>query len=227
MAQRVQAGRHQLQTPEPPVDAQWRHAPAYPGHQHHHQRAQQRRDEDEGHRLGDAGPHQLAGTGLGHHRTDDAADQRVRAGRRDAVPPGDQVPEAGTHQGTEDHMVVDDARLDDALANGGGHLQLEDADGDDVEKSGEQHRALRLEHAGGHDGGDGIRRVVEAVHEVEGQCQHNEQHNDPDTDLDGIHGRGLRGGRIRNSRGRCPRQCWPRPRSGRRWTPGARRPPSA
>jgi hypothetical protein len=59
VAQAVGAGRDQLQAPEPAVHPRRRGAAEHPGHQHHHQRAQQeaqhRRHKDEGHRLDDAG----------------------------------------------------------------------------------------------------------------------------------------------------------------------------
>jgi hypothetical protein len=57
--------------------------------------------------------------------------------------------------------------LDDALADRRRHAQVEDEDRDEVEEGGEHHRLPGLEHAGGHDGGDRVRGVVEAVHEVE------------------------------------------------------------
>ena len=48
-------------------------------------------------------------------------------------------------------------------------VQVEDEKRDEVEERRQHDRLLRLQHAGRHDGGDRIRRVVEAVHEVERQ----------------------------------------------------------
>ena len=199
------------------------------GDQHHQQRAEQeaeqRRDEDEEHRLPDAGGDQRAGAGLGDHRADDAADQRVRRARRDAVPPGDEVPGDRADQRAEDDVVVDDAGLDDALADRRRDAQVEDEDRDDVEEGGEDDRLLRLQHAGRDDGGDRVRGVVEAVHEVERDRQHDQQRDDAERDLGSavIETRAA----LRNSRGRRPRSGWRRPRSGRRSTRAARRSPSA
>ena len=191
VAERIQARRDELQAAEPVVHPQRRRAPADPRHRHHQQRAEQeteqRRHEDEGHRLEDAAADQVAGARLGHHRADDAADQRVRRARRDAVPPGQHVPGDGADQRAEHHVVVDDAGLDDALADGGGDTELEDEDRDEVEERREHHRLVRLQHAGGDDGGDRVRRVVEAVHEVERQRQRHQQRDHPETDLDGLH----------------------------------------
>ena len=86
------------------------------------------------------------------------------------------------------HVVIDHARQHDALADRGRHLELEDEDRDDVEEGGEQHRLLRLEHAGGDDGGDRVGRVVETVHEVEQHRQHDQQRDDPEGNLDVFHG---------------------------------------
>ena len=129
-------------------------------------------------------PISVAGAGLGDHRADDAADQRVRRARRDAVPPGDHVPGDRADQRAEDHVVVDHAGLDDALADRGRDLQLEDEDRDDVEEGREHHRLLRLQHAGGDHGGDRIGRVVEAVHEVERERQRDQQRDHPEPSLD-------------------------------------------
>ena len=57
--------------------------------------------------------------------------------------------------------------IDDALADGVGHVQLEDGEGDEVEERRPEHRLARREHARRHHGGDGVGRVVEAVDVVE------------------------------------------------------------
>ena len=126
---------------------------------------------------------QRAGAGLGDDGADDAADQRVRRARRNAVPPGDDVPGDRADQRAEDDVVVDHARLDDALADRRRDAQVEDEDRDDVEEGGEDDRLLRLQHAGRDDGGDRVRGVVEAVHEVERDRQHDQQRDDAERDL--------------------------------------------
>ncbi|KAF5291824.1 hypothetical protein FQR65_LT20401 [Abscondita terminalis] len=73
VAQAVGAGRDQLQPAKPAVHPVGHRTPKDPGHQHHHQRAQQiaqqGRDEDEGHGLPDAAGDQRARTGLAIHGT--------------------------------------------------------------------------------------------------------------------------------------------------------------
>ena len=52
-----------------------------------------------------------------------------------AVIPGDDVPGDGAAQRAEDQMrLIDDARIDDALADGGRDAQVEDEDRDEVEE---------------------------------------------------------------------------------------------
>ena len=46
---------------------------------------------------------------------------------------------------------------------------------DEVEKRGPHYRLTRREHSRGHDGGDGIRRIVETVDVVEHQCDRDDQ----------------------------------------------------
>ena len=48
-------------------------------------------------------------------------------------------------------------------------------------------RLLRLQHAGRDDGGDRVRRVVKAVHEVERERQRDQQRDDPERDLGRCH----------------------------------------
>ncbi len=205
----------ELQPAKPPVHAARARAAEYPRHGDHHQRAEdeteQRREKDEGHGLENAGGDQRAGARLGHDGADDAADQRVRRAARDAVVPGDDVPGDGAHQGAEDDVGVHHPRLDDALADGGRHAQVEDEDGDEVEEGGEHHRLPRLEHAGGNHRGDRVGGIVEAVHEVEHDGHRDEQRHDPQGGLYGLHWSAARG--LRSFRGRCPRSGWPRPRT--------------
>ena len=59
---------------------------------------------------------------------------------RNAVPPGDEVPDDRADQRAEDHVLVDDARLHDALADRRRDAQVEDEDRDDVEEGREHHR---------------------------------------------------------------------------------------
>ena len=64
---------------------------------------------------------------------------------------------------------------DDAGADGLGHVQAEEQEGDEVEEGRPGDGVARLQHARRHDGGDRVRGVVQAVEEVEG-----ERHDDED-----------------------------------------------
>ena len=122
---------------------------------------------------------------------DQAADERVRRARRNAVVPGDQVPRNRADERTENHAAVDEGGIDDALADRRGHGQVKERPRKNVEERGPEHRLPRLEHAGGYDGGDGVRRVVEAVHEIEGQREQHQQHQ-RHGDLSEIHASRIR-----------------------------------
>ena len=83
--------------------------------------------------------------------------------------------------------MVDDVRIDDALADGGRDLEVEDEDRDEVEERREGDCVVGFQHARGDHGGDGVGRVVQAVHEVERNGQHDQQRDDPERGLDGAH----------------------------------------
>ena len=84
--------------------------------------------------------------------------------------------------------MVHHARVDDALADGAGDLELEDEERDEVEEGGPGYGLMGFEDAGGDDGGDGVRCVVKAVHEVKQQRNNHQPGDDPESDLYGFHG---------------------------------------
>ncbi len=61
------------------------------------------------------------------------------------------------------------------LAQGLRDPETEHEEGDEVEERGPQHRGLGRHHAGGDHGGDGVRRVVKTVQEVEDQGHQNDE----------------------------------------------------
>src|SRR5262249_8322930 len=65
----------------------------------------------------------------------------------------------------------------DPLAHAGGHLEVEDEKGDEVEEGGPDHGGVGAEHPRRDYRGHRIGRVVEAVQEVEGQGQ-GDEHQD-------------------------------------------------
>ena len=59
--------------------------------------------------------------------------------------------------------------VDDAGPDRLRHMRAEKQEGDEIEERGPDDRVLRTQHAGRHDGGDRIRRVVQPVEEIEQQ----------------------------------------------------------
>ena len=191
VAQAVGTCRNQLQAAEPLVHLVGAGSPENPGHPHHHERAkqeaQQGRHEDERHCLQNAGGHQSTRTGLGNHRTHDAADEGVRRAAGNAVVPGDDVPGDGTYEGAKHHVRIHHARLHDALAHRSRHAEVEHKNRDEVEECREQHCLRRLEHTSGDHRGNRVGRIVEPVHEVEQERQRDEQNHNPQGCLYGFH----------------------------------------
>ena len=86
-----------------------------------------------------------------------------------ADPPRDEVPDDRAHQRAEDDVPVDDAGRDDAGADRLRHVQAEEQERDEVEERRPDDRHAGREHARRDHGRDRIRRVVQAVHEIEHQ----------------------------------------------------------
>jgi len=74
--------------------------------------------------------------------------------------------------------VGDQVHRDDAGADGLGHVQAEEQEGDEVEPRRPGHRVAGLQHPGGDDGGDGIGGVVQPVQEVERKRDSDQQRQD-------------------------------------------------
>ena len=68
-------------------------------------------------------------------------------------------------------MAVDNMDIDNALADGFGHVLIKYKKGQHIEKCRPNHGLLRCEDAGGNDSGDGIGRIVEAVKEIKKKRQ--------------------------------------------------------
>jgi hypothetical protein len=138
------------------------------------------RDDDKNQYLAESAPDdRCQPAGLGHRGADQAADQRMRGGRGDAVVPGDDVPGERPHQGAENDVVIDQRRVDRPLADRGGHLELEDPQRGKIEESGKRHGLLGRQCAGRDYRRNRIGAVVKPVHEVEGQRHENKQHQRP------------------------------------------------
>ena len=127
--------------------------------------------------------------GLGDAGAEQAADERVRARGWDAADPGDDVPDDRAHERAEHHPGVDDARLDDALADRLGDVEAEEQEGDEVEERRPQHRVARAQHARRDDGRDRVRGVVQPVQEIEQQGDEDQPDEQGEADDDGVHAR--------------------------------------
>ena len=104
---------------------------------------------------------------LGDTGTDEPTNQRMRATRRDAADPSDDVPGNGPHQCAEHNERVYDVCLENALADGLGDMKPKEQEGDEVEEGCPEHRVLRAQHPCGNDSRYGIRRVMQPVQKVE------------------------------------------------------------
>ncbi len=156
---------------------------------------------------------------------------RVRRGGRKPEGPRDaRSMRSRYHEGAEDDVVVDDRGIDDPLADRRRDLQVEDEERDRKLKKAAtayRHRAgfrtPRRDH-----GRDGIGRVVQPVHEVEGEREDHQEYQrargsaPPSSSPDAVlHV-------ARSPRARCLRPGSPRPGSSGRSRPrAARRSPSS
>ncbi len=113
--------------------------------------------------------------GIGQTYTEDRADQRVRARRRDAEVPGAQVPGDGRGQQREDHGqavpgVDIDQQLDRQQVNDGvGHPHAAQQHAEEVEDPGEEHSQVWRHGFGIDDGGYRVGGVMKAIDELEGE----------------------------------------------------------
>ena len=115
-------------------------------------------------------------------RADHPADEGVTRARRQAQVPGDQIPGDRTDEPREDDLEGDRFRVDDSLCNRRGHLERYEGAGKVQNRRG-QNGHPRRERASGDARGDRVRRVVEAVREIE------EEGNRNDRDERQVHGR--------------------------------------
>jgi hypothetical protein len=132
----------------------------------------------------DAVQHDRLRPGLGEARAHQAADQRVARRGWDAGQPGDDVPGDRAGERAEHQPVGDLGDVDDAGADGLGHVQAEEDEGHEVEERGPGDGVAGAQHARGDDGGDRVGRVVQAVQEVERQRDGDQQ---PEREGGGVH----------------------------------------
>ena len=160
------------------VDRQRVEADEYPRHrQHQHQRqakAEQGGKHDGRARDAESGPDDRAGAGLHHPGAGKPADQGMRAARRNAEPPGQQIPADGAHEGAEYDRRVDDLGGDDSRPDGLRDVQPEHHEGDEIEERRPRHGILRRQHPGRHHRCNRVGGIMQPVQEVERQRDRNQ-----------------------------------------------------
>jgi hypothetical protein len=164
-------------------------------HQAQRQRHAERwRDDDARDGFPHARPDHGAEPGLRDTCAEQPADEGVRGRRGNTAQPGDHVPGDGAAKRPEDHGVRDDAGRNDALADRLGYVLAEDREGDEIEEGRPEDGVAGRQDAGRDDGRDGVGRVVQAVEEVERQCDR-DQGDQQKAGTRNIHPRGARSGR--------------------------------
>ncbi len=78
-------------------------------------------------------------------------------------------------------------RINRTLADSCRHFQLKYKDRDEVKQRRHRHSRLRFEYAGRHDRCNCVRGIMKAIHEVKQQGQRNQEGEDVDADLEGMH----------------------------------------
>ena len=124
----------------------------------------------------------------------DAADERVARARRQPQEPGDEVPGDRPDEPGEDDAQRHRVRVDDPRRDRRRDLERDERAGEVQDGRDEDCRARR-ERPRRDAGRDGVRRVVEAVREVE-----EERHRDDRDEREGLHA-----SRLRRSSRRCSR----------------------
>ena len=172
-----------------------------------------RREHDRDERLVEPGPLDSGQSRMRHPRADQATDQGMTGGRRDALQPGDDVPEHGADERAEDDGGSDQILVDDPLADRVRdpvqlrHGKREEVSGE-VEEGGEGDRGHRLEQARRNDGSDGVGGIVQPVQKVERQRDEDQADQQRKGELVHV-------SRLTRGRSRCRRFDWRRPRTRR------------
>ena len=85
-----------------------------------------------------------------------------RACRQTKIP-GNNIPSASPYEGAKNHGLVNNMDINDALANGVGHMQAEEKKRTEIKKGRINHRYTRGQDPGGNNGGNGIGRIMKAI----------------------------------------------------------------
>jgi hypothetical protein len=191
VAQRVERRRQELQVTKVAVDGERRRFAARPVDDHHDElrehESEEWRDDDADRRDAQSAVDHGAEAGLRDGGAGQPADQRVAAARGNPQVPREHVPDDRAGQRAEDDAAIDDARVHDPGADRLRHVQTEHRERDEVEERRPGNGDLRAQHARCDHGGDRVRRVVQAVQEVEQERDRNQADENREPERIGAH----------------------------------------
>src|SRR5512143_1896098 len=110
-------------------------------------KAEDGRNNDECHRFNNPRHNKRFRTCFHEGRAYHPAYQGMRRTCGQAKIPGDQVPDAGTHQGSEDDRFIDNCDINDALSNRIGNMKSKKKEGNKIKECRPSHGNPRSEDA--------------------------------------------------------------------------------
>jgi hypothetical protein len=139
-----------------------------------HEKSEQWRQYDKGACRQQTGPDDRCEARLHDAGADQSADQRVRTARRNAAPPGNDVPGDSANQCAEDDVGVHDLRRDDSDADSSGDVNTENQEGNEIEERSPDYSIARSQHARRNQRRDRVCRVVQPVEKIKRQGHDNQ-----------------------------------------------------
>ena len=123
-------------------------------------------------------------TGGGQGRAAKSADQRMARARRQAEPPGRDIPDERGDERTKDSRHCNHVCVHQSFADCRRNRAAEQRAGQ-IKKRGHRNRLPRREHFGRDDGRDGVGRIVKAVGVLEDDCCKDDNEEKQHVDLAG------------------------------------------
>jgi hypothetical protein len=106
----------------------------------------------------------------------------MRAARRNAQPPGHDIPSNGAHKCAEDHLRIDDIGSDDPGADGLGNVQAKEQKGDEIEERRPNDGIVGAQDPRRDDRRDRVGSVVQSIEKIESQRDRDETNNERKVD---------------------------------------------
>lgn len=179
VAERHESGGEDLQLAEDTVNFARVDAVDDPGQKRHEHKTDEQPHQRRGHHRNqnffvNGGPDDaVAAHGRGKGRAHQRADDGVRRTGRQALVPGDEVPDDGGKHRAQNGLKRNDVSIDEALTNRGGNLGAQQR-ADEIQNSAVKHRRCRAHDTRRDDCRDGIRGIVKAVDEIENKRKEND-----------------------------------------------------